>query len=89
MVNFDEADTADKDDVLGKLHQVVVPYEGANVTKWIRRLEIKMTTYNIQSQWNKRVILENNLPPLVADDLDNLFGLDKSELKADRKSTKS
>ena len=85
MVNFDEADTADKDDVLGKLHQVVVPYEGANVTKWIRRLEIKMTTYNIQSQWNKRVILENNLPPLVADDLDNLFGLDKSELKADQK----
>ena len=45
---------------MGKLHQITMPFDSGNVEKWIRRLEIKMTTDGVTSQWYKQVVLEAN-----------------------------
>ena len=80
MANFEDTNGKDKDDVLNKLHQITLPFDKENVTKWIRRLEIKMATFNIKSQWNKRVVLEANLPAEVVDEMDSLFAKEQSEI---------
>merc|ERR1711989_81483 len=80
MANFEDVNGKDKDDVLGKLHQITLPFDQDNVSKWIRRLEIKMATFNIKSQWNKRIVLETNLPPDIVDEMDSLFAKEQSEI---------
>ena len=81
-LNFEDVNTDDPADILGKLHQIVLPYDSANLKKWIRRLEIKMETYGVTSQWSKRVVIENNLPMVVQDDLNDLLEKGKAEAGA-------
>ena len=67
--NFEDINGEDPKDLLAKLHQIKLTYEGSDIVKWIRRLEIKMESYGVASQWSKRIVLEENLPPKVQDDI--------------------
>ena len=78
-VNFEDANDTDPTDIMGKLHQILLTYDGADIVKWINRLEIKMESYGVASQWSKRIVLENNLPSRVQDDLNSLLQLRKAE----------
>ena len=69
---------------MGKLHQITMPFDSGNVEKWIRRLEIKMTTDGVTSQWYKQVVLEANLPPKIVDELESLFSKVQSEFGANQ-----
>ena len=61
-----------------------VKYLYGNVEKWTRRLEIKMTTDGVTSQWYKQVVLEANLPPKIVDELESLFSKVQSEFGANQ-----
>ena len=78
-MSFEDTNGTDPTDVVGKLGQVLLAYNEAEIVKWINRLEIKMETFGVQSQWSKRIILENNLPVSVQDDLDNLLSKRKDK----------
>ena len=78
-LNFDDKNTEDAKDILGKLHQIQLEYDGSNLKKWIKRLEIKMETYGVGSQWKKRLVIENNLPSHIQDDLNELLEKGESE----------
>ena len=45
-VAFEDGNEADPTDLLGKLHQITLPYDTNDVTKWVKRLEVKMETFS-------------------------------------------
>ena len=73
MVDFDAENKDDAAEVAGKLYQIKLTYDDKYVLRWINRLEIQMETYGVASQWSKRIVLENNLPPKVENELNDLF----------------
>ena len=77
---YDLEDKADHGDVQGKLTSIAqLAYDPENVDKWVRRLERRMETGGIGSQWTKRLVLEAALPPQLHNDLDDLFDKRKEE----------
>ena len=78
-LDFDAENGTDPTDLLGKLHQITLPYDPSQVPRWINRLEIKMESYGVLAQWSKRVVLENNLPQDVQNDLNELLAVRKSK----------
>ena len=78
MADFEDVNEADPPEVMGKLASVKVPWDRKDVGWWFSELEMQMTLINIKSQWIKRVILSNNLP-------DNV----KQEVKSELRKTKS
>ena len=78
MADFEDLNEADPAEVLGKLASVKVAWDCKDVGWWFSELEMQMTLINVRSQWLKRVILSNNLP-------DNV----KQEVKAELRKTKS
>ena len=76
MSEFDSIDGADPPECLGKLGSIKVPWD-SDVSYWFSELESQMDIIQIKSQWIKRVVCSNNLPPEV-----------KAEMKALLKKTK-
>ena len=79
---FEDANDADPKDLLGKLHQITLPYDTTDIPKWVKRLEVKMETYGVASQWSKRIVFENNLPSAINDELSDFLTLSKAEANA-------
>merc|ERR1711989_137260 len=75
--NFDEINQTDGPDAVGKLASVKVPWN-KDVEYFFFELENQMELIALKSQWLKRVVLANNLPEDV-----------KNELKATLKKPKS
>ena len=74
VVEYDAEDKPDQPEALGKLGQIAqVAYDPDNVEKWFRRLERRMETGGVGSQWAKKLVLESALPAVYHDDLDDLF----------------
>ena len=82
MVNFEDTNAEDPKDLLGKLHQITLPYDSNEVLKWIKRLEVKMETYGVASQWSKRIVFENNLPDHINNELSEFLLKSKDEAGA-------
>ena len=78
-MNFEDQNGEDGPEIMGKLYQILLTYDNSEVKKWINRLEIKMESYGIQSQWNKRIVLEQNLPSHIQDKMNSLFEKRKTE----------
>ena len=79
---FEDANVADGPEIVGKLHQITLPFNTQDVRKWLKRLEVKMETYGVTSQWAKRIVLENNLPSAINDELEEYLVLSKAEASA-------
>ena len=77
MTDFDDIDENDAADAVGKLASIKVPWN-TDVEYFFFELENQMELVQLKSQWLKRVVLANNLPEQV-----------KDELKATLKKTKS
>ena len=60
---YSEANSADPADVNAIVDGIKVPYDVKDPVYWFRRLEVRMQTVGIGSQFWKRVALEQNLPP--------------------------
>ena len=57
VVSYDVEDKQDHADVHGKLTSIAqLPYDADNVDKWVRRLERRMKTAGIGTQWSKRLV---------------------------------
>ena len=68
-VNFEDANDDDPVDLMGKLHQIQYTYDGTDIVKWLNRLELKMESYAVNSQWSKRIVIGNNLPDKIQDEI--------------------
>ena len=67
--------------MVGQITQIAkIEYDGTNLERWLRKLEIRMETHGVGSQWTKRLCLESALPPNLAGDLNSLF--DKRKVAA-------
>ena len=62
MPQFEDSNGTDGPDVLNKLSSIKVPWDD-DVKYFFFEIENQMEIINVQSQWIKRVILANNLPP--------------------------
>ena len=60
---------------------IKVPYDVTDPVYWFRRLEIRMQTVGIGSQFWKRVALEQNLPPELCACIKEYLILEQSEAK--------
>ena len=68
VVKYDAEDKPDQGDVAGKLTSIAnLPYDADNVDKWVRKLERRMETGGIGTQWTKRLVLESALPAHLHD----------------------
>ena len=59
---YSEANSADPADVDVKADGIKVPYDVNDPVYWFRRLEVRMQTVGIGSQFWKRVALEQSVP---------------------------
>ena len=66
---FDTENGTDPPELLNRLDKVKVAWDHRDVEYWFTELENQMTLINCQSQWLKRVILVNNLPSGVKDEM--------------------
>ena len=78
---YSEANSADPDDVNVIVDGIKVPYDVKDPVYWFRRLEVRMQTVGIGSQFWKRVALEQNLPPDLCACIKEYLILEQSEAK--------
>ena len=76
---YSEANSADPDDVNVIVDGIKVPYDVKDPVYWFRRLEVRMQTVGIGSQFWKRVALEQNLPPDLCACIKEYLILEQSE----------
>ena len=58
LIDFDRDNTTDAANVVGQITQIAkIEYDGTNLERWLRRLEIRMETHGVGSQWTKRLCL--------------------------------
>ena len=69
MTDFDAINGTDPQEAVGKISTVKVAWNEAAVEYFFFELENQMELINLQSQWLKRVILANNLPETVKNEL--------------------
>ena len=81
---FDTIDVGDAPEALSKLGSIKVPWDHRDVAYWSFELELQMTIFNVGSQWVKRIILANNLPPEVRGELKELLKQTKAQVTADK-----
>ena len=79
MVNYADDNGADTDDVCAKADGIKVPYCSKDPVYWFRRLEIQMQIRKIKSQFWKRVVLEQNLPPEMNETIKDLLVKEESD----------
>ena len=60
---YSESNSPDPPDVNVIVDGIKVPYDVTDPVYWFRRLEIRMQTVGVGSQFWKRVALLQNLPP--------------------------
>ena len=78
---YSEEDKADPTDVNKLVDGIKVPYDVKDPVYWFRRLEIRMQTVGIGSQFWKRVALEQNLPPELCACIKEYLILEQSAAK--------
>ena len=79
-LDFDMEDGVDGPDAINKVPNVAkIEYDADNVARWLNRLEIRMETHGINSQWAKRCCLETALPPHIQPDLNEKWDIRKSK----------
>ena len=76
---YSEANSADPADVNVIVDGIKVPYDVKDPVYWFRRLEVRMQTVGIGSQFWKRVALEQNLPPDLCACIKEYLILEQSE----------
>ena len=64
-----------------KVDGIKVPYDVKGPVYWFRRLEVRMQTVGIGSQFWKRVALEQNLPADICNCIKDYLILEQSEGK--------
>ena len=72
MVNYDEVDGTYPTDIHTKTNLVTFTFDRTNIRFYFSQLEMLMETAGVQSQWQKRLLLQRNLPPDVIADLENI-----------------
>ena len=77
-VEFEDVNEADGPEVLNKLANITVPWD-KDVNYFFFDLEMRMELVAIRSQWYKRIVLANNLPPQVRPELKSLLKKNKAQ----------
>ena len=80
MAEFDAKDGTDAADATKKANEIRLEFDRADIKAWLVRLEVRLEFAGCNSQWLKRVSLENMLPNDIAACCKDLFGLGKSEI---------
>ena len=82
MTDFEDVDTADAPEVMGKLASLKITWDPKDINWWFSELKMQMTLLNIQSQWIERVNLSNNLPDDVRGEVKDILKKPKSQAPA-------
>ena len=79
VVDYDTATGTDPEDVYTRSQHIKVAWDSAKVKFYFTQLEMQMETAGIKSQWQKRLMLQKNLPPNIISELENLLIQKQSE----------
>ena len=79
MTNYDEQNDKDPADIHTKIAKIKLVFDRNDVRFFFTQLEMQMENSGVKSQWQKRLLLHNLLPPDIIEDLKDLLNLNKTE----------
>ena len=82
MTDYDVGDGVDGENANAESRTIKIEFDRKDVKGWFQRLEIRLEYAGVQSQWLKRLCLENILPQDVAHCCKDYFSLSKTEASA-------
>ena len=79
VLDYDAATGVDPDDIHSKTTSIKIHWNPAKVRFYFAQLEMQMETAGVKSQWQKRLLLQRNLPPEIIAELEDLLIQKQSE----------
>ena len=82
MANFEDQDGTDAAGANVEARSIKLDFDRKDVRAWLTRLEIRLEFAGVQSQWLKRLCLENMLPQDIANCCNDYFSKPKTSADA-------